>query len=103
MVKFNDQFRNKRFNATQQQKFQMQVPIEDLAPITCKCGGHYFQPVVELRYASPLQSPNPTGKGSIVQLPVLMCLQCGQVNDVNIPGEEKNEEVEKSPIEIVKK
>jgi hypothetical protein len=58
-----------------------QVDIDDLKPIHCEeCGNNSFQQGVKLYRMSAIQSPN--GQAGMVQLPIIMCVNCGTIVNV---------------------
>ena len=70
----------------QLQKREVDIDMQNTNPIICEgCKGLAFQPAVMLRKVSAIMSP--TGKETFLQIPCVVCAECGQINKEMLPEE----------------
>lgn len=62
------------------QPMQINVDLDKATQRACACGCKYFVPMVTVYTVSALLSP--VGKELTAQVPVLLCLDCGEVFNV---------------------
>jgi hypothetical protein len=63
---------NEQFNAPK-------IDINQLAWVSCSCGGKIFDSGVMVKRLSPLMSP--TGKEEILPAEIIICKSCGKIPD----------------------
>ena len=65
----------------------IQVDLTDKQRIVCECGCNLFIPAIEAYTVPAVVSP--TGKESIAQRPILVCMECKKAMKWNPIGTEK--------------
>lgn len=83
-------------------QLRINVPLDQLTPVICRCGGQLFDNGVMLRMLSALQSP--IGQPAVIEIPIRVCVSCGmpynQESAVNASFED-GKYILRSPQELV--
>ncbi len=80
-----------------QQQQQINIRPEDTTLVACtKCQSALFMPMYMLRKLSALMSPS--GREEVIQVPMMVCGQCGQPYEQDAADEEADAEKENTII-----